>query len=52
MDNAVARAPSKADQPIEEIHKQGLGNPVEILPFLDVTSESELKEGISSLKVA
>ena len=46
---------SEADQLVEEIHKQGLNDPVEILRFLqkklvqgrdlDVTSESELKEG-------
>ena len=46
---------SEADQLIEEIHKQGLSDSVEILRFLqkklvqgrdlDVTSESELKEG-------
>ena len=46
---------SEADQLVEEIHKQGLSDPVEILRFLqkklvqgrdlDVTSESELKEG-------
>lgn len=55
LDSADARAPLKADQLIEEIHKQGLSDPLEMLRFLqkelvqgrdlDVTSESELKEG-------
>ena len=50
-----ASPPSKTDQLIEEIHKKGMSDPVEILRFLqkellqgrdlDVTSESELMEG-------
>lgn len=55
LDRTDARAPSKADQLIEEIRKQDLSDPVKILRFfqkefvkgrdLDVTRKSELKEG-------
>lgn len=53
LDSADASAPSRADQLIEEIHKQGLSDLVDMLRFLqkelvqrhdlDMTSESELR---------
>ena len=55
LESADVSPPSKTDQLIEEIYKQGMSDPVEILRFLqkellqgrdlDVTSESELMEG-------
>ena len=59
LESADVSLPSKTDQLITEIHKQGMSDPVKILHFLqkellqgllqgrdlDVTTESELMEG-------